>query len=358
MAQLSERERITLLMMRGWGNQTRGYKQVAQLFNEELRDADHKISKSTVIRTVQRFEDIGSVKNRPKSGGPKIATNEDKSIEFLQSFVENPHISLRRAALEHDISLGSASKIMKINKWHPYKIHLIQELSEDDFDRRTEFCETMMNMIDDDPLLLGNIVFSDEATFELTGNVNRHNFRYWSDNNPHWMREKKTQNPQKLNVWAGIWNDQKVGPFFIEGNLNGEKYETMLREEIVPAIQLLTNNQINDIYFQQDGAPPHYSRTVRQYLDEVFPDQWIGRRGTIEWPPRSPDLTPLDYFLWGYLKSKVYTTKPLNLDELRARIIHEMEVIPRDIYRNATQAFYTRLAHCQTVEGHHFEHLL
>jgi len=67
---------------------------------------------------------------------------------------------------------------LKLNKWHPYKFHLCQELSEDDFDRRIEFFDLMIEMIVDDALLLNNIVFSDEATFELTRNVNRHNCRY------------------------------------------------------------------------------------------------------------------------------------------------------------------------------------
>lgn len=358
MVQLSQRERIILLMMRGWGDRQQGYKTVQRLFNAEFRDENNKISKSTVVKTIQRFEETGSVKDRPKTGRPKTATNDQKSLEILQSFVEDPNTSLRRVSLRHEISLGSASKIMKMNKWHPYKIVLLQELSEDDFDRRIEFSEIMMGKIDDDPLLINNIVFSDEATFELHGNVNRQNMRYWSDINPHWMRENNTQYPQKLNVWAGIYNGQKIGPFFIEGNLDGPKYEAMLRDQIVPVIQYLTNGQMDDVLFQQDGAPPHYSRSVRQYLDEVFPQRWIGRRGAIEWPARSPDLTPLDYFLWGYVKSKVYTTKPQNLDELRARIIDEMDLIPPQMYQSATQAFYTRLAHCQTVEGRHFEHLL
>lgn len=358
MVQLTEKERITLLMIRGWGDHQQGYKTVHRLFNAEFRDQNNQIAKSTVVKTIRRFEETGSVKDRPRTGRPKSSTNEEKSLEVLQSFVEDPSFSLRRVSAAHDISIGSSSKILKINKWHPYKIVLHQELAEDDFDRRTEFCEIMMDMINDDPLLLNNIVFSDEATFELHGNVNRQNMRYWSDINPHWMRENNTQYPQKLNVWAGIYNGQKVGPFFIDGNLNGEKYRAMLEDQIVPAIQNLTNGQMDDVHFQQDGAPPHYTRSVRQYLDQVFPGRWIGRRGVIEWPARSPDLTPLDYFLWGYLKGKVYTTKPQNLDELRARIIHEMDIIPQEMYQRATEAFYTRLAHCQTVEGQHFEHLL
>jgi len=54
-----------------------------------------------------------------------------------------------------------------------------------------------MEMINDDPLFLDNIVFFDEATFDLQliGNINRHNCRYWSDINPHWMRENHTQHP-------------------------------------------------------------------------------------------------------------------------------------------------------------------
>uniref|UniRef100_A0AAX7UMF9 Uncharacterized protein n=1 Tax=Astatotilapia calliptera TaxID=8154 RepID=A0AAX7UMF9_ASTCA len=50
-------------------------------------------------------------------------------------------------------------------------------------------------------------------------------------------------------------------------------------------------------FFQQDGAPPHYGCQVRAFLDEQFPGKWIGRRGPVEWPPRSPDLTPLDFYL-------------------------------------------------------------
>lgn len=179
---------------------------------------------------------------------------------------------------------------------------LVQELNEDDPDRRIEFCETMMEMITENPILLQNIVFSDEATFQLNGEVNRRNFRYWSDTNPHWMRENHTQYPQKLNVWAGMVGDTIIGPFFIEGNLNAVSYEQLLRNQIVSAIQALKGDDFQNTWLQQDGASAHYGVNVRQYLNETFFDRWIGIRGTVEWAPRSPDLTPLDYFLWGVFK--------------------------------------------------------
>lgn len=72
----------------------------------------------------------------------------------------------------------SVQRIMKQIKFHPYEIHFVQELSEDDFDRRLEFSEIMMERIDTDPNFIFNIAYSDEATFQLNGNVNRHNCRF------------------------------------------------------------------------------------------------------------------------------------------------------------------------------------
>jgi len=358
MVRLSERERISLLMMRGWGDRVRSYRNVVDLFNRTFRNEGARISKGTVSKTVRRFEQMGSVRNRPTTGRPSTATTEEKSLDVLQSFVENPHETLRSVALQHEIDPKSVHKILKVNKFHPYKIKLVQELNDDDPDRRVEFCETMMEMISQNPRFLENTVFSDEASFELNGNVNRHNCRYWSDTNPHWMRESHTQYPQKLNVWAGILGDTIIGPFFIEGNLNAQRYLQMLENQIVPAIQALREDDFEDIWFQQDGAPPHYGIDVRRFLDQTFNERWIGRRGTIEWAPRSPDLAPLDYFLWGYLKDRVYKTNPQNLDELRHRIVQEVALIPRDVIRNAVQSFYNRISYCQEVNGEQFEHLL
>jgi hypothetical protein len=62
------------------------------------------------------------------------------------------------------------------------------------------------------------------------------------------------------------------------------------------------------VIFQQDGAPPHWGRIVRGYLDAAFPNRWLDRDGPLAWPPRPPNITPLDFFLWGYVKDKVYAT--------------------------------------------------
>jgi hypothetical protein len=62
------------------------------------------------------------------------------------------------------------------------------------------------------------------------------------------------------------------------------------------------------IIFHQDGAPPHWGSQVR-FFDATFPNRWIGRDGgPTPWPLRSPDITPVDFFLWGYVKDKVFST--------------------------------------------------
>lgn len=339
----------------GYGDWRRTHQEVCDLFNNV--HPNRQISRSVVTKTVQRYTTSGSVSNLPKSGRLQSATNENVAQNIAISVEENPHLSSTELANTYEISRRSVGRILRREKYHPYKIRRVQELYEDDFDRRLEFCETIMDICNRDNNFVRNVVFSDEATFCLNGTVNRHNCRFWSQNNPHWVQEAHTQHPQKLNVWAGIYNNRIVGPFFLQENLTGERYLQLLDTQVIPALEV--NGQLpNNIWFQQDGAPPHYARIVRERLDRTFHHRWIGRRGTYEWPARSPDLNPLDYFLWGYLKSKVYVNRPNNLQELTERITQEIQRITPVVIANVTRAFTNRLAYCQEVNGAQFEHLI
>lgn len=246
--------------------------------------------------------------------------------------------SLKQFNNESNVPINTISKILKRHKFHPYKMQIKQALAEDDFDRRIQFCELMIERIAENDQLLKNICFSDESTFFLNGCVNKHNVRYWSDSNPYFMREGHTQRPQKVNVWAGILGDHVIGPLFIDANLTADLYLELLMDTIDPLITVLVENSRNDegnlefdidnIFFQQDGCPAHYARHVRTYLDEMYPNRWIGRRGLIEWPARSPDLAPNDFFLWGYLKLVVYKTIPNSIEDLKARITAAVGTYP------------------------------
>ncbi|GFY16645.1 uncharacterized protein TNCV_2787711 [Trichonephila clavipes] len=82
----------------------------------------------------------------------------------------------------------------------------------------------------------------------------------------------------------------------------------------------LNNHDVQELWFQQDGATYHTARATIDLLKDTFGDRLISRFGPVNWPPRSCDLTPLDYFLWGYVKSLVYADKPQTLDHLEDNI--------------------------------------
>ncbi|GFW63642.1 transposable element Tc3 transposase [Trichonephila clavipes] len=82
----------------------------------------------------------------------------------------------------------------------------------------------------------------------------------------------------------------------------------------------LNNHDVQELWFQQDEATCHTARATIDLLKDTFGDRLISRFGPVNWPPRSCNLTPLDYFLWGYVKSLVYADKPQTLDHLEDNI--------------------------------------
>ena len=109
-----------------------------------------------------------------------------------------------------------------------------------------------------------------------------------------------------------------------------------------------------------DGAPSNYTRLVLQHLNDTFPNQWNTCSSTINQPPRSPDLTPLEFCLRSWMKSEVYRRKVGIQDELLNLI---MDVITRikkhqDALRRATHQVLTWDAKCIDVDSGIFENVL
>ena len=127
-------------------------------------------------------------------------------------------------------------------------------------------------------------------------------------------------------------NGHIIAPFFFDENVNGESYLNMLNEEVIPEMNILYDfDAWGDVRFQQnvwwfqDGAPYHRRRIVIDCLRELFGGQVVAFNHENEWPAISPDLTPCDFFLWGYIKCKVYLTPPPKIFVLRERIMHEFD---------------------------------
>jgi hypothetical protein len=116
----------------------------------------------------------------------------------------------------------------------------------------------------EDDKFLPRVIFSDEATFHLSGKVNRHNVRIWGLQNAHTTLEDERDSP-KANVFCAISQTKVYGPFFFDENtVTGVTYLAMLQNWLLPEI----NEDSEDSIFQQDGAAPHWHRDVRRFHNE------------------------------------------------------------------------------------------
>lgn len=348
---LTREQKIEVILISG----ERSYRTIAADYNRRHPDRE-PVSHSTVAHVITKFRETGSVHDRARSGRPRTATKEDTATAVVASFVKSPKRSTRRVALACGISQTSVVRILHTNKWHPYKLQMQHRLNEDDPDRRLEFCLWATEQHELDPAFAKGILFSDEAYFTMNGEVNRHNCRYWSDANPTWVAPIREHSPAKVMVWCGIWDTRIIGPFFIYNTLTAPQYLMLLQDLVFPSI--LNADGIFPSYFQHDGAPPHYGIGVREWLGEQLPGKWIGRRGPVEWPPRSPDLTPLDFYLWGHLKQIVYAESIRDLRHLEERIQHACDQIAGDTLLHVQSEWLRRLQLCIARDGQHIEHVL
>ncbi|GFU70849.1 uncharacterized protein TNCV_1005291 [Trichonephila clavipes] len=189
--------------------------------------------------------------------------------------------------------------------------------------------------------LICEIKFSDEAHFWLNGYVNKQNCHIWSEANPQVYVETPLH-PEKLTVWCALYAGGIIGPYFFKNDeghnvpVNGDRYRAMITKFFIPK---LNNHDVQELWFQQDGATCNTARATISLLKDTFGDRVISRFGPVNWPPRSCDLTPLDYFLWGYVKSLVYADKPQTLDHLEDNIrrVIPLNTVTKTVGKNSSK---------------------
>ncbi|GFX56403.1 putative DD41D transposase [Trichonephila clavipes] len=176
---------------------------------------------------------------------------------------------------------------------------------------RRRFVEWTQSEIAVVPDFHKRILFSDKAHFWLNGYVNKQNCRIWSEANPQVYVETPLH-PEKLTV----------------------------------------------LWFQQDGATCHTTRATIDLLKDTFGDRLISRFGPVNWPPRSCDLTPLDYFLWGYVKSLVYADKPQTLDHLKDNIRRVIAAIRPQMLEKVIENWTSILDYIRASRGSHMPEII
>lgn len=346
---LTLQQRIYLVKCYGTGQVS--YKYAIQLFNEKYEDVS--VSRQALKKLIKKFDETGSVANKKKPR--KVYNEEDDAVTIMavQSVADNPKKSLRQRASELNISHSLLQTIYKANKIHPFKPKFRHTLEIVDHAFRLEFCLWVGENIMERRLFYQNLMFSDEATFSTNGTVSSQNCRYWSKENPNFKINARNQRYAKVNVWCGMLFNRIIGPYFFNENLNQHSYLEMLQNFLLPS---LDQEELQHIYFQQDGCPAHSTFIIRDFLNLHFPERWIGRHGPIHWPARSPDLTPMDFFLWGYLKQKVYKERIGNdVNGLKLRITEAVREINVEMLHKVYKQFRKRVEDCAVCGGEYVE---
>ena len=217
---------------------------------------DARIRETGVLRTA-----------RPDAGRPRSVQTIQFEDTVWQRIEDNPSTSTRAIAKDLNTSNVNVWNVLHEMGMQPFKFQKVQDLSADDFPQHVAFCQWYLHQIVNIPDFHTSVLFTDEATFTREGILNSHNSHVWDFVNTKATRVARQKHRFTINVWTGIVHDHPIGP------------------------HILPN--------QHDGAPAHFALDVREYLDNVFPNRWIGRGGPVQWPPRSPDLTPMDFFIWG-----------------------------------------------------------
>ncbi|XP_039310613.1 uncharacterized protein LOC120358903 [Solenopsis invicta] len=206
---------------------------------------------------------------------------------------------------------------------------------------------------------LRRILWTDECTFRSDGQINRRNEHHYAEENPHCRKETHIQGQFHINVWMGNLDDRVIGPHFFPENVTiTEQVYSDFLEEILPVL-LGDVAAMPNIISQQDGHPAYTSLLARTVLNREYQLRWIGIHSPCqEWPPRFPDLTPMDFFLWGYMRDIIYQTLPRDRNDLIAKIREASQRITPEMLRNVRGSIMRRIALCAEENGGYYEHLL
>ena len=318
-----------------------------------------------ILNLIKKFEETGSVLDNLSGnvGRPATAITPE-NIEKVRKIMEkSPKKSTRRGGPLASMSSTSFWRILRTElNLFPYKIQIKQRLSPENAAKRLEFADIILPMIFNEELDPKQVWFSDEAHFHLDGYVNKQNWRFWGNQNPHIVHQRALH-PRKTTVWCALSSYGIIGPVFIHENINSELYIKVLNENFIPTLRGMGVN-MSETWFMQDGARPHRTQLVFDLLYEYFREKIIALdssrfvgEGT-DWAPYSPDLNPCDFYLWGYLKEKVYAQNPQSLEELENIIETEILNIPNTVLNDVIDNFQVRLRHVHRENGWHIEHIL
>lgn len=355
-AQFTIQERVFMVRV---FSETHDVREVKRQFRRHFPNARAPANR-TIRRNYNKYIRYGKSGNRCKdvSGRPRTGRSPQNIQRVQQELQNHPTVSVRRN--NAPVTKSTFNRIVRKDlNYIPYRLKLRHALQPGDARRRLAFCNWLQQQPGN---FLLHVIVGDEAVFRMNGHVNVWNTRMYApkNNHPNFTYDVPN-NRESVMVWVGLCGDNLiVGPYFFQQNVNAQSYLQMINQYVLPQLQArygqFANGAVRRLWWVQDGAPAHRAIVVRRRLQQLFPNRVVGLGHPVEWPPRSPDLTPMDFFLWGYIKDKVYKTVPQNIAQLQQRITNCIVGLRRTrMGRRAVHAMATRAQKCIAVQGAQFE---
>jgi transposase len=327
-------------------------------------DPERQWKKTTVAKFLRKLRDTGSCERKPGSGRPKtVRTAENIAAveERILSQEDRPGTSQSEREVEKEtgISRSSVRRIIKRDlNLKVFKRVRVQELKQEAQQKRKIRCKELLDhfLTNED---VEDIFFTDEKLFTVRSPKNSQNDRV------HAATQKKVHIAanrllreaqhftQSVMVSLGASSRHKTSVIFVErgAKINASYYQREILSPMLAEIQELNPNFV----FQQDGAPAHTAKTTVAFLTETCDENFIKPN---QWPPSSPDLNPIDYFVWAALQEKVYRgEKVRDVEDLKQRILLAWEELPQESITRAIKTWRDRLRAVRRNGGGHAEHL-
>ena len=288
------------------------------------------------------------------SSGHPVTARTCANVQKVRDEIElQKNISISRISCATGLKTTSVHSIPKKDlKFKPYKPRVTHELREGDNMRRLEFCNRIEQLVNDGELDVGDILFSDESHIYLSARPNKQNCRVWSFAKPAQNCSIPLHSP-KITVWCGLNSTTILGPWFYEDEQGNAV--TVTKERYVDMLSAMLPENCTEIgassYFMQDGAPAHTSRMAMDWLKDRFSEKLISIKLDFVWPPRSPDLNPCDFYLWGFMKEEVWKKNHSSTHELKEQVIEIIGSISGDVLRRVSAEFLRRVKKCIEAGG-------
>ncbi|XP_071640881.1 uncharacterized protein [Temnothorax longispinosus] len=332
-----------------------------RLYAERFPERERHPGYNVILGCVRRARETGSLMPNWRNAGAPLqrrVVDEERILQIFEDFEDDPENP--RDDLPYAVSLvclvsPKASYIGFYVRTDCTRI-IINGCSN--FLQKMQSSASIIVKCRRNALFPDRILWTDEATFTPNGVFNSHNFLLWRGENPHAIRQGAFQYRWSINVWAGIKANRIIGPYILPPRLTGEVYARFLEHELPGLLEDVPLREREELIFQHDGAPAHFSRQARNVLDARYPGRWMDRGGPIIWPARSPDLNVLDYFVWGYIKDLVEHRRGGTEAEVREEILAAFGTITPEMAHRSTRNIIRRAELCIREGGRHFEQFL